>query len=118
MTSPQVIVTRPETPGYAKAAGVIGLILAILGMLIPVFGVLFVTPLAIVTGAIALYAGSKGLGVAALILIVLNLVISPTFWLNVGAGATQAGAAGNRFLSYFDAIGVVVMFVLLVRKPR
>jgi hypothetical protein len=48
--------------------------------------------------------------------VVINLVISPTFWLNIGAGATIANAGSNRFLTYFDAIGVVAMLYLAVRK--
>lgn len=111
-------VLKPEVPGYAKACGIVSLILAILGVLIPVIGVLFVTPLAILLGAAALYGGYKGMGIATLIIVVINLVISPTFWLNIGAGATIADASSNRFLTYFDAIGVVAMLYLAVRKAR
>ena len=120
MASPtSVLVPRSaEVPGYAKVAGIIGLILAIVGVIIPVGGVLFVTPLAIIAGAIALYGHYKGMGIAVLIINVLNLIISPTFWLNIGAGATIANAGSNRFLTYFDTIGVIIMFVLVVRKQK
>jgi hypothetical protein len=83
-----------------------------------VIGVLFVTPLAILLGAAALYGGYKGMGIATLIIVVINLVISPTFWLNIGAGATMANAGSNRFLTYFDAIGVVAMLYLAVRRVQ
>ena len=105
-------------PGYAKICGIIGLILAILGVCIPVVAVLFITPLAIIFGAISLYGGYKGIGIATLIINVINLIISPTFWANIGAGATMAQAGGNRFLAYFDAIGVVVMFAMVIRKHK
>lgn len=69
-----------EVPGYAKICGIIALILAIVGVLIPVVGVLFITPLAIILGAISLYGGYKAMGIATLIINVINLIISPTFW--------------------------------------
>jgi hypothetical protein len=117
-TQVQAVPSVREAAGYAKVCGIIGLILGIVGVLIPVAGVLFITPLAIVFGAVGLYGGSRGMGIAVLIVNVINLIISPTFWANIGAGATFAGAAGNRFLTYFDAVGVVVMFVLVVRKRK
>src|SRR5262249_28515486 len=46
-----------EVPAYAKVCGILALILAIVGVVIPVFGVLFITPLAIVFGSIGLYGG-------------------------------------------------------------
>lgn len=94
------------------------LILAILGALIPAIGVLFVTPLAILLEAAALYGGYKGMGIATLIIVVINLLISPTFWLNIGAGATIANASVNRFLTYFDLIGVIAMLYLAVRRVQ
>jgi hypothetical protein len=116
MAAPQVITGRLEVPGYAKIFGVLGLILAILGFVIPVFGVLFVTPLAIVSGAMALYGQYRGMGIAVLIINVINLIVSPTFWLNIVAGAAVASASANRALTYFDVAGVIVMFGLLVWK--
>jgi hypothetical protein len=107
-----------ESPGYAKVCGILGLVLAIAGVLIPFVGVLFITPLAIVFGAVSLYGGYKPIGIAILVINAVNLVISPTFWANIGAGATIAGATGNRFLTYFDLIGVVVMLGLVIRKPK
>lgn len=107
-----------EIPSYAKACGILSLIVAIVGVVIPVIGVLFITPIAIVFGAIALYGGYKGMGIATLIIVTVNLIISPTFWANIGAGATFAGASSNRFLTYFDAIGVIVMLFLAVRKQK
>src|ERR1019366_466044 len=104
MATSQTLIVGAEIPGYAKACGVLGLILAIVGMIIPVFGVLFITPLAVLAGALALYGHYKGMGIAILIITVINLIISPTFWLNIGAGATFANAGGNRFLTYFDAL--------------
>ena len=112
------VISKVDVPGYAKVSGILALITAILGTLIPVVGVLFVTPLAIVFGALALFGGSKGLGVATLIIVVINLIISPTFWLNLAAGSTIDDASGNRMLAWFDAIGVIVMFGLVARSAR
>ena len=116
MATQQAALIGAEVPGYAKICGILGLILAIVGVIVPVVGVLFITPLAIITGSAALYGYYKNIGIAILIVNVVNLLISPTFWLNVGAGATFGEAAANRFLSYFDVIGVLVMLALVVRK--
>jgi hypothetical protein len=120
MAAPTSVPIAPpaEVPGYAKIAGILGIILAIVGVIVPVAGVLFITPLAVITGAIALYGHYKGIGIATLVINVVNLLISPTFWLNIGAGAKIAGAGSNRFLTYFDTIGIIVMFVLVVRKRK
>lgn len=111
-------VVRNEVPGYAKVCGILALILAIVSVLIPVIGVLYFTPLAIILGVVALYGGYKGMGIATIIVVVVNLIISPTFWANIGAGAKFAGASSNRFLTYFDLIGVVIMLYLVVRKKQ
>lgn len=105
-----------EVPAYAKLCGILALIFAIVGTVIPIVGVLFITPLAILFGAAALYGGYKGIGIATPIIVVVNLLISPTFWLNIGAGATQAEASANRFLTYFDTVGVIAMLYLAVRR--
>jgi hypothetical protein len=107
-----------SAPGWAKVFGVLGLILAIVGVLIPFFGVLFITPLAIVCGSVALYGRYQGMGIAILVINVVNLLISPTFWANIGAGATIRAAWQNRALTYFDAIGVLVMFTLLAWRRK
>jgi len=107
-----------DIPAYAKIFGILSLIIAVLSFLIPVVGTLFITPVAIIFGAIALLGGSKGFGVASLIIIVVNLVISPTFWINLYTGAAQAGAVSNRFISYFDILGIILMFGLVVFKSR
>ena len=101
--------------GYAQVCGILGLILAIAGFVIPFVGVLFITPLAIVAGGFALYGQYKTMGIAILVINVVNLIVSPTFWLNMGAGAFSAA---NGFLTLFDIGGVVVMFILLIRKPQ
>jgi len=81
-------------------------------------GVLFLTPIAIVLGSVALYGGYKVVGVTTLVVVIVNFLISPTFWLNLLAGASESGASGNRWLAYFDIAGVIAMLYLTVRKPR
>jgi hypothetical protein len=103
---------------YGTVCGILGLILAIVGVLIPMVGVLYITPLAILFGSFGLYGGAKSMGIAVLIIDAVNLLISPTFWANIAAGSALASASGNRFLTWFDAIGVIVMFVLVVRQKR
>jgi hypothetical protein len=109
----RVLVVEQEAAGYVKICAVLALILAIAAYVIPVIGVLFITPFAIVFGCIALYGGDfKYLGAVTIFLIAVNLLISPTFWLNIGAGVTIVDASGNRFLTYFDIGGVIAMLGL------
>jgi hypothetical protein len=107
-----------NTTNYAKGLGIAGLVFAIAGFFVPIVGVLFLTPIAIILGSFALYGGEKGKGIAILVINAINLVISPTFWLNVGAGALEKGAYGNLILSYFDAIGIAVMIYLAIKKRK
>lgn len=101
--------------GVTKILGVSSLIAAILGVLVPVLGVIAITPIAIIFGVFALYGGYKGMGIATLVIVAVNLIISPTFWLNVWAG----GHSGiNRFLTDFDVIGVLVMLVLVAKTNK
>lgn len=116
--SAQVALAAPEVPGYAKACGIVALILAIVGAVVPVVGVLFITPVAIILGVIALYGGYKSIGIAVIVVVAVNLIISPTFWLNVGAVATQSGATANRVLTYIDVTGLVVMIYFAAKKRR
>jgi apolipoprotein N-acyltransferase len=116
MSEQPIVVREEESSGYVKVTAVLAVILAAVAFIVPVAGVLFVIPLAIIFGAITLYGGDyKGLGLVSTILIVINLLISPTFWVNVAAGADNAA---NRYLTYFDVIGVLAMFVLLARRKK
>ena len=107
-----------EMPAYANLTGILALILAIVGFIIPVIGVLFIVPLAVILGAIALYGGNKKMGLIIIILVAVKLIISPTFWINVGAGATDSDASANRFITYIDVIGVGIMIYLYTKKEK
>src|SRR5487761_1705175 len=58
-----------HVPAYAQMCGILALALAVAGVVIPVVGVLFVTPVAIVLGTVALYGGYKGVGVTTLVVV-------------------------------------------------
>ena len=102
-----------EVPGYAQICGIVAIALAIAGVLVPVIGVLFITPVAIVLNAVALWGGYRPIGLITIVIILVNLLISPSFWLNVGAGAAYSEAVANRFLTYFDIAGVLAMFCVI-----
>jgi hypothetical protein len=77
-----------EIHGYAQVCGILAIALAIAGFLIPMIGVLFVAPLAIVMNVIALYGGCMRIAFVRAMLV----LVSPTFWLNVAA--RRGGASG------------------------
>jgi len=106
-----------EIHGYAQVCGILAIALAIAGCLIPVIGVLFITPIAIVGNVLALHGGYRRVALVTTVIVLVNLMISPTFWLNVAAGAMGPDFNVNRALSYFDAAGVVAM-LSLIAWPR
>jgi len=83
-----------------------------------VIGTIFITPTAIFFGLITLWGGAKKLGIATFVILVVKLIISPIFWANLWVSAVEAGASGNRFLSYFIVIGMLLMFILLFKKSK
>jgi hypothetical protein len=107
-----------EIRGYAQVCGILAIALAIAGCIIPVVGVLFVTPIAIVANALALHGGYRRVALATTVIVLVNLMVSPTFWLNVAAGAIAPDFNANRALSYFDAVGVVAMLSLIAWPRR
>ena len=116
-TPVQLVKIVDDVPECAKISGIVAIIAAAFSLIIPIVGTLFISPVAIIITAIALWGGAKKTGAAAFIIIVLNLVISPTFWLNVYA-SFATGGSGNVFLAWFDVIGVVVMIAFLIRKRK
>lgn len=102
-------------PGYARVAGVLALITAILAAIIPIVGVLWFSPLAVILGLIAMYGGARGFAIAVLVIVAVNMIISPTFWLNIGAGS-MPGAGANRAVTLVNVFGVLGMLVLLLRR--
>ena len=107
-----------EVPGYAQICGIIAIALAIAGVIVPVIGVLFITPVAIALNAVALWGGYRPIGLITIVIILVNLLISPSFWVNVGVGATISEATVNRFLTYFDIAGVLGMFCVIDWRRR
>jgi hypothetical protein len=107
-----------RVPAYAQVCGILALALAVAGLFIPLVGVLFLTPIAIVFGSVALYGRYKVVGVATLVVVIVNFLISPTFWLNLLASASESQASVNRWLALFDVAGVIGMLYLSVRKPQ
>jgi hypothetical protein len=105
-------------PAYAAIFGIFALITAILSFLIPIIGPLFITPFAIVFGLIALFGGARGMGAATFAIVVVNLIISPTFWVNLYVGGTQADAGFNRSLANFDIFGLALLFIFLIVSSR
>jgi hypothetical protein len=101
--------------GMTKACAVLALILSLVAFVVPFFGVLFIAPLAIIFACIALYGRDfNSLGLISAILIIVNYFISPTFWANIGAGASNG--APNLFLSWFGLLGSITMLGLIVWK--
>jgi hypothetical protein len=100
--------------GYARLCGALGLILAILGFIVPAYGVLLGSSAAAVLGIGAVYGGATGMGIATMILVVLNCVISPMFWIAVEFG----GDTGLDAFAWISVASVGVMLILIARPQR
>jgi hypothetical protein len=106
---------RQEASGLTKTFAVLAVILALSAFMLPIVGVLFIAPLAVICACIALYGRDfNSLGLVSAIMTIVNYIISPTFWANIGTGAQQGG--GNLFLTWFGLLGSIVMIGLIVRK--
>lgn len=104
----------PGAAGYARAAGVCALIAAALSVVIPNVGVLWFSPLAVILGIIAMKGGAKGYGIGVIVIVTVNMALSPIFWLNIGAGSTPPWATANQIVTYIGVFGVLGMIVMLL----
>jgi hypothetical protein len=109
-----------EVPAYATVFGIFALITAIVSFLIPIIGPLFITPFAVICGIIALFGGSRGMGIATTIIVTINLIISPSFWLSFYTGTAQAGTNSNSIWGMVLIICTVLLYVALIisRKTK
>lgn len=113
----QLIIEKFDVPGYARILGVTALIFAILGVIIPIFGVLVLTPISILLGGIALWARYRGIGITILVINAVNLVISPTFWINIGFSTSKHGVI-SRLITDVDVLGILILMLFVgIRKP-
>jgi hypothetical protein len=107
-----------KVPAWARAFGVLALVAAIVSVLVPVIGPIFITIPAAILGIIALIGGDRKLGITVFVIVAVNLIISPSFWLNFFAGATQKEASPNRWFAFLDIILSVGMIPFLFIKRK
>ena len=98
-----------------KAFAVLAIVFALAGLSLPMIGVAFVAPVGVICTCVALYGSDfKSMGLISAVLLILNYLISPTFWAIVADGSARGG--GSLFLTLFAIVGSVVMIALIVRK--
>lgn len=107
-----------KVPAWARALGVLALVGAITALLIPFVGPIFLTIPAAVLGMIALYGGDRKLGMIVFVILAVNLVISPSFWINLVAGAAYTEASSNRLFAILDVVSVIGMIPFLFIKRK
>jgi hypothetical protein len=106
-----------KVPAWARAFGVLALVAAIAAFLIPFIGVIFITIPASVLAMVALYGGDRKLGMTVFIILAVNLIISPSFWLNLYVGAADVSASSNRWFAYLDIVcGLAMIPFLFIRR--
>ncbi|MFH1189007.1 MAG: hypothetical protein V1652_04170 [bacterium] len=103
----------------AKLFGIAALALAIVSVMVPLIGPVFLVPFALICGFITLYVGNKRLGIATLIIVVINLIISPSFWVLL---MNQSGDTSiitlSRLIAWFDFLGILAMSFLIVWRYK
>ena len=79
-------------------------------------GVVVIAIPAAILGIIALYGGDRKLGMTVFIIVAVNSIISPSFWLNLWAGAADGGSAGNpnMLFAILDILSGLAMIPLLL----
>ncbi|WP_234121403.1 hypothetical protein [Clostridium hydrogenum] len=76
---------------YAGTCSIISLILVIIGFIIPIWGAGYIVPIALVLCAISLKEVIAIPSVITLVIAVLKLIISPTFWVHlIGIGGLES----------------------------
>ena len=98
----------------------LALVAAISAFLVPFVGVIFITIPAAILGIIALYGGDRKLGMTVFIIVAVNIIISPSFWLNLWAGAANQGLPSNPNMVFavLDMISGLAMVPFLFIKRR
>ena len=113
--SPKVLGQNAGSLASAKLFAVLGVILGLIGFLIPLVGPIFVTPLSIVFVCLSLYNGDfKNIAIYTTILNIVNLFVSPMVWISFASGVQNGGAAAA--LTWFDIIGSIAMIGLIMRN--
>ena len=115
---PQDIRIVDKVPAWARAFGILALVAAIAAFLVPFVGVIFITIPAALLGIIALSGGDRKLGMTVFVIVAVNLIISPSFWLNLYAGVANSDASMNRFFAYLDVICGLAMVPFLFIKRK
>ena len=93
---------------------------AIAALLVPFVGVLFITIPAAMVGIVALYGGDRKLGMTVFIIVAVNVIVSPSFWLNLWVGSADRGLSGNpnmvfAILDIFSGLAMIP-FLFIKRK--
>lgn len=109
-TEPQAAVNVQlidRVPSWARAFGVLALVCAILALIVPVIGPLFIAIPAALLTMIALYGGDRKLGMISFSILAINTVISPSIWLSLFGNAMSAKGPT-------DAIWLPIIVIILV----
>lgn len=107
-----------EVSATARALGVLALIFAVAALIVPFIGPIFLTIPASIFTMVAFYKGDKKLGTIAFGIIAVNLIISPSFWLNLAAGAGMREASPNRVMAILDILFSLGILPFLFRKSK
>lgn len=110
-----------KVPAWARAFGVLALVAAIVAFVVPFVGVVFVTIPAAILGIVALSGGDRKLGMTVFIIVAVNVIISPSFWLNLWAGSAGSGASSsnpNIVFATLDVLSVLAMIPFLFIKRK
>lgn len=85
-----------------------------------VFGVIFMTIPAAILGIIALSGGDRKLGMTVFVIVAVNIIISPSFWLNLWAGSADQGLLQNPNMVFaiLDILSGLAMVPFLFIKRR
>jgi hypothetical protein len=109
-----------KVPAWARAFGVLALVAAIAAFLVPFVGVIFITIPAAILGIIALSGGDRKLGMTVFIIVAVNIIISPSFWLNLWAGSANQGLSQNpnMLFAILDILSGLAMVPFLFIKRK
>jgi hypothetical protein len=108
---------KRQPSDFTTVMAISGLLISVAGFNIPIIGVAFVTPFAIIPTVIALLKGDfKNCAAISAILIVVNYLASPTFWMMFPNGFRSTASPLDILFVWFDIVGSLILILLLIRK--
>ena len=102
-----------KPPTWAVIVSSLGLAFTIISFIVPSFGTLIIAPLTSFIVAGGIYGGSRGMGIASFIILIIKYIISPTFWITL-----FSKDIGGSIFPILGIIGLITIIIAFIKGKR